>query len=541
MNVGVCLMRKAICIVCCIFLIFSTFSVTAFGLDEYDSDTYPEPDLTFFDFLQSYYGSAFYQSSIADDPDKLVDFYSTNPGKLLTLRNLFMITHDIPITIITAHNIQSAVDSRYITAKVSKDFIDQFYLDTQNMVEAEFRYITLDEIGISISAENTINNSLFSVFGDPFVVDSSLDLSSCGYITNNSALTSNGVYFFCGSSSCPAFFYINGSNYVTHWGNQLENNRLYIILDTHTLLQFDQYSFPPMIFWFQDYGELEEGILNFSFLRRGDNGLVYRPLEIQRSQGSSLVVNGVNTSKSSTSYTTDWLIYDMLLKQRGHLLTVDESVSPTVTVPDDEDIPYDDNDTVYVLAPVDQVGDVIYMSPTEYNNYVTNGNIYNSDDHSSNTYSHDVSNQLYNIYNNYITNNGDESGSSYNDANLMSKLDIIITKLDRINKSIQDLDLNVIVNPEPSYEDFSDVTASVPLIAEVRQLILDFQEVLEDPIEVPHIDFELFGVEDSISFEWYLPYQSWIKDLLRAFFYICGVISCWLSLKSAFGVHRGEE
>ena len=107
------------------------------------------------------------------------------------------------------------------------------------------------------------------------------------------------------------------------------------------------------------------------------------------------------------------------------------------------------------------------------------------------------------------------------------------------NDTIERID--AIVNPPPSYDNFSDITAQVPLIGEVRQLIIDLQAVFRLPSDVPHIDFELFGVSESIRFDWYLPYQGRIKNLLKGFAYLCGVVSCWLALKSSFGVTRGGE
>ena len=536
-------MKKVFCVALSVLLIVFNFCVTAFA------DTIDDVK-NFMEAMASMYSSIYYQNGVAADHDKLIDFYESSPGKLATLYNLWHAgtIAGIPSFFVAKNDLDTAVEHKYMALQVNQDFIDSLYTDINDDYIAQWRIVNpTSDYNLTFPSGTSTSSFRVRFNGSELINNSgtsySLNEMNNYYSYNMVDSNTRNIVVYCGGNAPPSFVVpprSTNSDPVLQ-GTVTLPVGVYFIIGDGDLLYYDvpSWSYPYSYFapyYIASSSDNTDLTFNLARLSQGSNGLT---------TGN---ITG-NFKIYHTGIATDFTNPDASFIQRwtmcaGIYLDVKGTAEDDLTITQPDDIPYDDNGDVVVLAPIDEPGEPIYISPTEYNTYIDNGDIYSIDDHSNCITTQTTTDNLYNIYNNYITNNyntdsdsGSGSGSPYNDTNLMNKLDIIITKLTAIKNSIDNLDLS----PEPNYDNFSDVTATVPLIGEIRTMITDYKTALSNDDSVPQIDFRLFGVDDSIQFDWYLPYQGTIKSILRAFAYLCGVVSCWISLKSVFGIHYGGE
>ena len=520
--------KRIICVILCAVLLFSSCCVTAFAVDN---------SFDFFDFYFTYCNSIFYKDGIASDPDRLVDFYSTDAGKTATLFNMFRNGGVLP-AYIAKKSLDGAVDARYIAAQVDRDIVEQIYSDTVLMAIDEYRTYTLDDLHLSTNDiyydKITVSGSIpVTDAGSSWTNSSKYKFGNAGFYSVSTPVEIDTVYCYPGGA-LPPMFYVPANAHLYQDGVLLPSGYLYFVLGDNSLLQAQPGHFNYAAYYIGD-GSTSNS-LTFGISRGSVSSSGYVP--DVRAENCKIYSSGDVVGQINTSSYPGWSMTNLFQQMCGFIIDHPNVTAPTPTPVMPDDIPYDDDDNVVVMVPIDEPGEPVYMSPTEYNNFFNNGDIYTTDDHSNNVVNNDTITDITNIYN------------TYDDSKILNKLDIIIEYLDKIYRSIKNINFDVnidydridaIVNPPPSYDNFSDITAQVPLIGEVRQLITDFQAAVNAPSGVPHIDFELFGVQDSIKFDWYLPYQARIKNLLKGFAYLCGVIGCWLSLKSAFGINRGGE
>lgn len=519
--------KRIICVVFCAVLLCSSCCVTAFAVDN---------NFDLVDFLATYIFASSY-NKVASDPDRLVDYWESNPGKLGVLLNLMRRGGIIP-AYVGATSLNGAVDARYIAAQVDRDIVDEIYAQAQYFAGNDYRFATLDELHLSTNDD---------IYYDKITVTGSIPVTNAGaeWIQSISSKRFGDAGYYSvtrvdnASILCypggllPPLIYVPPYGKLYQDGVLLPSNYIYVVLGDNELLQSD-----PGYYNYAAYYTGGDDVANdiiFGLSRGVIDNDTHNYVPSVRGERCNIYSSGLVVGQINDAGYLGWSMVDLFVKMCGFVIS-DGYTPPSITPP--TDIPYDDDDNVVVMVPIDEPGEPVYMSPNEYNNYVNNGDIYNTDDHSNNVVNNDTINNITNIYN------------TYDDSKILNKLDIIIEYLDKIYRSIKNINFDVnidydridaIVNPPPSYDNFSDITAQVPLIGEVRQLITDFQAAVNAPSGVPHIDFELFGVQDSIKFDWYLPYQARIKNLLKGFAYLCGVIGCWLSLKSAFGINRGGE
>ena len=508
-------MRRFLCILLCIVLLFSTFALTA----------YADSDFSVWDFILSAYCDIYYTNNVASDPDKLVDFWESNPGKAATLFNLFKGRPGllaIP-SIMAVKDLNEASDARYMVAQLHKEQVeglyDSFY-DYWSNDSAEIRNMSLDEIGITFSADSTISvhGAFGYVGGSGTSVLRGTDYNGGSYMRfvppDDFQPDSNSLYVYNGSPWYPAVIYVSTKNTIYHGGKALPVG-YYYVLNSAQLLYI---------------GVLVQGTTSFCAVYEtdsSDNVKNFYPHLFLSSGGGSNKSFNVYTSGSSVSLRQNaadgYMTYEDALRLYSkavgiHVTTDDKLDSLTITPP--EDIPYDDDDNVVMMLPVDEPGEPVFMSPTVYNNYVDNGNVYNTDDHSNNVVNGDTVSNITNIYYNYITNNN--TGSTYDDTKLLDKLDSIIDYLKKIYKKIKgrttnfdiQFDIGDLLGADNTDRDLLEldwkslIQTKLPLLAEAAQVVRGFEESnsplsIESDVPLPFPIGDNKTIHFALDFTWY--------------------------------------
>ena len=489
-------MRKFICIFLCVVLMFCTFSLTAFA----DTDT--DDDLSIFDFIASYYSSIYFENNIASDPDKLIDFYSTTPGKLITSLNLYRVGGALPSYVVQKRldeSLNEAVESRYIASEVDKSLVDDLYENANSIQSVRFNNLS----DVHLSTSDSIDPELIEHVGGA--------ITACGsswYDPGDNyykvKVKEHCISFYRGGNAPPAF-YVPWDCVMYQDGIALPSGRLYFVVGDNLLI-----SLPSDAMWSQNtFDPLYYGGLTADSITFGIQAYYgYESLEIYSS--------GVITGHTNLSPWDGWSCVQLFENMAGFVIDVDQTMVPDPITPP-EYIPYDDNDKVIVLVPIDEPGEPVYMSPTTYNNYVNEGDIYNTDDHSNNVVDNSIVNNLSNIYNNYNSNSG-----GYDDTNLMNKLDTILDKLDRlINKkdrvSAPDVQFYIgdllgvddVFSINDIHLDWSSLIRSkLPLLAEAAEVVRSFKESnsplnIESDVPLPFPVGDKKTIHFAINFTWY--------------------------------------
>lgn len=517
-------MKKIIAVFLTILIIFSNLFLSCYA-----------DEISVWDYILSYFDNFYYANNVAPDPDKLIDFWDSDPGKAVTLANLFLRGGSSTPAIIgeykAIHDLNEASDGRYMVAQLHKDQLDGIhdaFHDYWSSDSAEIRSLPLGDLNLSVNTGNhpIIRFGYTAGSGPAVRYNNSRDFMH--FVTNlDYTLNWDALYCYNGTIYYPPVLFVKtGSTLIQ--GSSLLPGGYYYVLSTTELMYVGDGNFGSnqSIDCFDNDGVV--GIERVVCNRSG----YYDPIIYEDGVAHTVGANG--------DYSYDELFQKYQMSIGLHINCPNMSGDDSYTLKEPPtDVPYDDDDNVVVMLPMDSPGEPVYMSPTTYNTYVNNGNIDNSDDHSNNIVNNEDIDNITNIYNNYVTNNNTTNNYNFDDTNILNKLDIIIGKLNDIYNLIENIDFNVILNPPPNYDNFGDITAQVPFIGEVRTMINDYKDALVNDDTVPEIEFTLFGVNDSITFDWYLDYQEQIKSILRVFAYICGVVSCWLNLKSAFDIHYG--
>ena len=139
-------MKRFITLLICLLIISSNFCVVAFA----DDDT----NITLLDFILGYYSNTYYKNNIANDPDKLIDFYSSRPGKLVTLSQLYGAGSStfLPLSFVAKNNLDTAVTSRYIAAGVDREFVEALDADCVDLASRNgHRAFSFEQLHLSTS------------------------------------------------------------------------------------------------------------------------------------------------------------------------------------------------------------------------------------------------------------------------------------------------------------------------------------------------------------------------------------------------------
>lgn len=543
-------MAKKICCVALICVILGcNFCLTAYAADSMVWDF-------LFSWLYDTYTNIDGYGDIADDPDALIDYYSTDDGR----RAYDLMTNfdgALPglLKYVTVNDLDEAVAGRYMAAQLKRDHVNALY-DQLNGYwsdnNASVRNVSLSDIDIDLAADTVVHGSWGYLTGaGPAMLKGSYSNDN-NYVTmyhmpdgyDNYTLfnSSNGhhVYVYNGSIYYPPMIYITSGS-ATQNGVTLPSG-LYCVLNSTEL-------------WYVGMGAQRFNNVYYFYSGSDDNLHVYVKSRYDNTNVTSKVgmvyINGVGYEPGYSDYDA-YTVMDKFTKAVGMHIITDDTVEPkSITVP--EDIPYDDDGSVIVLVPVDQPGAPVYMSPTVYNNYYNNGDIVDSHDTTNNYFTDDQIQQIINNYNNYK--------SEYDDSKILGKLNTIIDKLDDIYNAVKDLGrLDEVLDAVPVYDDFSDcITTNVPLIADVQNLV----EAMRVDEASSGFDTSFFVVSDGMhpsgvssgydnlipalydgfspNVGWYAPYRNDIRNLLKLFCYAGGIVAVWYAVRSVFGVHGGGD
>lgn len=516
--------KRIICVILCAVLLFSSCCVTAFAADN---------SFDFFDFYFTYCNSIFYKDGIASDPDRLVDFYSTDAGKTATLFNMFRNGGVLP-AYIAKKSLDGAVDARYIAAQVDKDMVEQIYSDAALIAIDEYRTYGLDELHLSTGdniyySKITVSGSIpVTDAGSSWTNSSKYKFGNAGVYSVSTPVETDTVYCYPGGA-LPPMFYVPANAHLYQDSVLLPSGYLYFVLGDNSLLQAQPGHYNYAAYYTGD-GSTSNS-LTFGITRGSVSSSGYVP--DVRADNCKIYSSGDVVGQINTSSYPGWSMTNLFQQMCGFIIDHPNVTAPTPLMPDD--IPYDDDDNVVVMVPIDEPGEPVYMSPTEYNNCFNNGDIYNTDDHSNNVVSNDTINNITNIYN------------TYDDSKILNKLDIIIDKLDKIYNTIKSWKLPKLSKVEPEYDNFSDcIIDNVPIAKDINDLV----EAMHTSEAKSGFEQENKSIAGSSSHQeksiydglgvdvsWYEPYRNDIRDLLKLFCYALGIGGIWSAVRSVFGIH----
>lgn len=501
----------------------------------------------------------------------LSDSLDTTLFKLAGLMTPFAI--NCPADIYATNALKSG---QYQVATVNKDMLNNLK-DSANAFLSDYakniRYSTLADFNLQYYGDVVTNGMIILGSGGPIFYLGSSYLSSVAkqkinqwyYRQSNS--NSDLVLFNGNSLGFPVIYC--PSNAALYQNNVLlPKNSYYVPISSSEIICVEgNYSYLSSFFTSGD--TLDSVTFEFVFGNLSSDG---SPAVALRKPGCKIYKDGVVVGNVGDSTYTGATVCDLLEKYVGMHINVDGSPSYTpVTLPDD--IPYDDSGNVVVCVPAGNGGDIVYLSPTEYNSYVDNGDIVVNDNSITDYYSDDTVNNVTNIYNNYTTNN---YGSSYDDTNLINKLSgwfgDVNNNLKKIIKLLGD-DEPV----EPCYDNFSDCfLTAFPIIGQVKSISQTFYSACttQTAPSSTSMTFTLFSsgssgesssdgstgklpegsgnvfdnmsydisianlhdLEFTIDFDWYEPYRLTIRNFLSYIALAVYLAGLWKSLKSLLGV-----
>ncbi len=516
--------KRIICVLLCVLLVCSSFCLTAFA----DST-----DFSLFDFLATYVSAASY-NDVASDPDRLVDYWDSNPGKLGVLLNLMRQRGIIP-AYVGAKLLNDAVDARYIAATVDSQIVNEIYNQSNSFAGNDYRFYSLSELHLTTG--DTVIYDKITVTGSIPVTNagsewiqsiSSKKFGDAGYY---SVTRVDDASILCYPGGLlPPLIYVPPYGKLYQDGVLLPSNYIYVVLGDNELLQSD-----PGYYNYAAYYTGGDDVTNdiiFGLSRGVIDNDTHNYVPSVRGERCNIYSSGLVVGQINDAGYLGWSMVDLFVKMCGFVIS-DGYTPPSITPP--TDIPYDDDDNVVVMVPIDEPGEPVYMSPTEYNNYINNGDIYNTDDHSNNVVSNDTINNITNIYN------------TYDDSKILNKLDIIIDKLDKIYNTIKSWKLPKLSKVEPEYDNFSDcIIDNVPIAKDINDLV----EAMHTSEAKSGFEQENKSIAGSSSHQeksiydglgvdvsWYEPYRNDIRDLLKLFCYALGIGGIWSAVRSVFGIH----
>lgn len=429
---------------------------------------------------------------------------------------------------------------KYHAAVLNRDYIDSIY-ECANKVMRTGVINSLQYYGITTQAQINYDENI--VAHPPFYNPTN---RPTGYLDITKATTYNGVSVLSAVGIAPVMFVPHGVQ-VYLYDRLLDTNCIYVLISNNYLFQCYCNGRTSVFLYTYDNGsgksfEVASGFYN------GYNG--------DYVEFTDLVNNNVLicTNEELTSvpqYTDETLSY--IAQYEAHIGDTVFEDYPAVNPP--VNIPYDNDGNIVICVPAGRTyspTEIVYYSPETVKNYIDNGDIITSNyttNLDENTY-----NKVVNNYYDYINNL--DSDSSFDDINILSKLDKVIEWLRKIYNKITFEDVRT--NPEysgiftdtPNYEKFSDcIFNNVPIITEISDAVKSgFTEKVDTGFEAPlYIAPEKAGIIEKsfdrfkINMSWYSPYRKQIYDILTAIIYGLGVVTCIRSVKSVFGLKGGGE
>ena len=421
----------------------------------------------------------------------------------------------------------------------------------------EIRYNTLE--GLSLRTANTIKFDGITVNGSPLPHNYGTSFNQferIGAFYNTTVAQSNDYVNYVsvyGDGQLPPAIYIPRNTIVYQGtGETSLPYGFYIILGVNSLLRVNYNDQSYRTLYYYNPGSTVNSI---------KFGIGQCPVSVVTNDGMQcsyhsesmpIYENGENMGNTN-AYISGYDLTQLIQMLHGYQVGQTPPDPITYDLPDD--IPYDDDGNVTVMIPYDiddhsiTYGDIVYMSNDEYNDYVNNGTIVEGD--YINDYSTNTNNNISSTYYNYVINNN----STFDDSRILSKLDIIISKLTDIGNRIGDVadlmyyDIRDVFGDDPIYENFSDcITDNIPLIADIQNFI-DAQNVNNFDNGIDSIVVPAAGSNSSqvarlfsswhIDVSWYSPYRETIRNVLKIACWGFGIICIWSQTKSIFGIHGG--
>lgn len=457
--------------------------------------------------------------------DDLIDWYNTLEGQAFLAAYSQGVLGIAGGALLPSY-VQDANGARYQVAEVTKNQLqnlNQMLNDYWKSDSAPIRNTSLESLGLSFYGTDTLKSSWGYISGrNSFVVRAGTSPDeSIWYNPRGSERDFGHIYLYNGSIYCPPIIYVSSKNLLFQSGQALPVG-FYIILNNSELLYCDStYSNNKMRMTFSVGSTLNDITL---FSDRGSH------------TQSPYLYSGGTGEKINTATLTGLTVMDKVTKAIGlHIVTDNNNV---INLP--SNIPYDDNNTVTVLVPVDEPSEPVYLSPDVYNNYIDNGTYttINEGDFTNNIVNDEQVTNITNIYNNYITNNyyGDNGGSGssgYDDSNFISKLsgwfNSLFDKIDflttKINTSLSSVNVGDVLGFLSDFlgtgdedtlnnfrVDFSSLLQSkFPLLLQVQSLVDDLKKT-NSPlvIETTHPLNWLLPSDDPDNPE---PYGKWVINV----------------------------
>ena len=423
----------------------------------------------------------------------------------------------------------------------------------------EIRYNTLD--GLSLRTANTIKFDGIAVSGSPLPHNfgtSYNQFERIGVYYNTTVAQSNNYANYVsvyGDGQLPPAIYIP-RNCVVYQGSG--TNALpygfYIILGVNSLLRVNYNDQSYRTLYYYNPGSTVNSI---------KFGIGQCPVSVVTNDGMQcsyhsesmpIYENGENMGNTN-AYISGYDLTQLIQMLHGYQVGQTPPDPIIYDLPDD--IPYDDDGNVTVMIPYDiddhsiTYGDIVYMSNDEYNDYVNNGTIVEGD--YINDYSTNTNNNISSTYYNYVINNN----STFDDSNILAKLDVIIGKLNdiisKIGTSTQTFldETGEIFSGEPVYTDFGDcITENLPIVSDVKNMLenLNPQQsisiesaVVVDGAVADSNPYKSFMNGFRLDLSWYEPYRIKFRNLMKIACYISDIGSIYAVIKSVFGVHSGGE
>lgn len=551
-------MRRFICVFLCVLLLFSSFSLTAFA----DSTADPITDIISFgfDILKGWLDDT-NEEVQAMDGDEFYNWYTNNTDFDSVLwRGIYGAINDFVVSVHNSPVMQhiepnSVIDdlgdddlglmenAHYNSMKVSRDILDSLNAEAVNTAGNGIRYFDLSEVRLATTDQ--INSELIEHSGNSLTACGSSWYQPGDNYYKLKDFENPCIPFYNGGNAPPAFYVPFGCTMYQD-GVALPSGRLYFVMGDNLL-----FALPSGSLWsLNEFYPLYYGGVTAESIKFMIQGFYcYENLEIY-SSGRVIGVTNVDWD--------GWSCADLFEKMAGFIVNTPDyepPQPPSTFLPDD--IPYDDDDNVIVLVPEPGTGgDIIYMSPTDYTNYVNNGTLVEGD--YVNNFSDETINNMTNNYNNYITNN---TSDGYDDTKLMNKLDTIIDKLNKIIKKMKDkvTDIDVTFNMGDllGVDDAFDldgleldwkslIQSKLPLLAEAAEVVRGFEEAsfplsIESDVPLPFPVGDKKTIHFAIDFTWYdtnkyngKTGREYVREGLSYIIYVVAFVALYRRTDSIF-------
>lgn len=551
---------KILSILLCILLILIPFTLTASASEATDA---VDTGIWIIDYIYDCYTSSNRLSDM--DTEDFREYVFS--GEYLKDNSSIIRSLPSVATVELKSSLKGMQDSYYASMKLNKEQLRQL----QNFGNAAVsgygktvNYSSFNDLNLQTYGGVRTNGIITQGSGGPvFYMDSNFDWSRCKQFYYFQTLN-NDISVFSGSSNAFPIIYVPKDASLYQNGNKLPSDYVYVPIGNNELLRVSYYwtglqNFPYMTCGFTSSDSLDSVEVRFAFGNLSSSGLFSS--SCMSSADMSIYRDGLAVGYIGDGTYTAAGIVDRLEKMVGTRINYDGK--PTIEpfeLP--SDIPYDDNDEVVVCVPMGDgnSGEVVYLSPTEYNNYINNGDIIQNDNRVSDFHDEQTIQNISNVVNN-ITNN---YGGSYDDTNLLNKLENWFGDVNKNLKKIVDrldtlIDTVDSLSNEPLYTDFSECFYdNVPAAADFKKLFKDLDDATKsiDPnngeasensekisYSIPFYNpfsRESINVE-VINFDWYEPYRENIRNLFGVLAYVLGAFGIWSSIKSVFGIHAGGD